>query len=62
MGENKGEDKMTDYEKMQQILCVLMKICRSRDVVLTTAETALERCGDSEMIDFYYRRLCKDVR
>lgn len=53
---------MTDYEKMQQILCVLMRICRSRDVALTTAETALERCGDSEMIDFYYRRLCKDVR
>lgn len=53
---------MTDYEKMQQILCVLMRICRLRDVVLTTAETALERCGDSAMIDFYFERLCKDVR
>lgn len=53
---------MTDYEKMQHILCVLMRIYHSRDIVLTTTETALERCGDSEMIDFYYRRLCKDVR
>lgn len=53
---------MTDYEKMQHILCVLMRIYHSRDVVIPTAETALERCGDSEMIDFYYRNLCKDVR
>lgn len=53
---------MTDYEKMQHILCALMRIYHSRDVVLTTAEKALERCDDSEMIDFYYRRLCENVR
>lgn len=51
---------MSDYEKAQHILYVLMRF--SRKAVLLKPENVIAKCENSEELDFYYRRLCKNVR
>lgn len=50
---------MSDYEKAQQLLYALMRIYPSRAVVLLQPEEVLEKCRDSEELDFYYRELVR---
>lgn len=51
---------MSDYEKAKQILCVLTRIYPSRKVVMMQPEEVIQKCS-SEELNFYYRRLCKNV-
>lgn len=53
---------MNDYEKALYILTVLARIRLSREVVLLQPEDVIAKCESSEELDFYYRRLCKNVR
>lgn len=50
---------MSDYEKAQQILYALMRICPSRAIVLLQPENVIKKCKSSEELDFYYSRLCR---
>lgn len=52
---------MSDYEKAQRILYALMRIYPSRSVVYLQPENVIEKCEDSAELDFWYRRLYKNV-
>ncbi len=51
---------MSDYEKAQRILSVLVKF--SRDIASISPEEIIEKCRNTNLLEIYYRRLCKDVR
>lgn len=51
--------KMSDYEKAQQILYVLMRIKSQRSIVYLQPEEVIEKCKSPKELDFYYTKLCE---